>query len=125
LIHLDTSFLIRAGVSDSIEGRRLRSWLERRERIRVSAVVWAEYVSGPVGADAIETAAELFGEPEALGGFEATIAGQLFNAGGRRRGSLCDCMIAATAINNGARLATSDRADFERFVPLGLVLATA
>jgi predicted nucleic acid-binding protein len=125
VIHLDTSFLIRAGVPDSIEGRRLRTWFARREAVRLSAVVWAEFACGPVSPDAMDMTGELFGKPEALGGLEATIAAQLFNASGRRRGSLADCMIAAIAIKAGAALATSNRADFERFVPLGLVLATA
>ena len=123
MIHLDTSFLIRAAVPDSLEGRRLRTWFARREPVRVSAVVWAEFACGPVSPDAMEMTAELFGKPQPLGGVEATIAAQLFNASGRRRGSLADCMIAATAINAGAALATSNRDDFERFVALGLVLA--
>jgi predicted nucleic acid-binding protein len=40
----------------------------------------------------------------------------------RRWISLADCMIAATAINAGASLATADVADFDRFVPFDLVL---
>ncbi len=37
---------------------------------------------------------------------------------------MVDCMIASTAMVAGAALATANRADFERLVPLGLRLAS-
>lgn len=125
MIHLDTSFLIRAGARDTVEGRRLRTWIGKHERLALSAVVWAEYVCGPIESDAVEAAAELFGEPEPLTGIVATLAAELFDRSGRRRGTLADCMIAATAMHAGAVLATSNRADFERFTAFGLALASS
>ena len=45
-----------------------------------------------------------------------------FNAIGRKRSARYDCMIAATAIQNDARLATNNVADYRAFAPLGLRL---
>ena len=122
MIHLDTSFLIRAGVHGTTEGRRLRKWLRAGEQVRISSVAWAEYLCGPVSARAVEDAAELFGEPAPFDATAATLAAQLFNASGRRRGTLADCMIAATALGAGASLATSNARDFERLVAAGVRL---
>jgi predicted nucleic acid-binding protein len=47
------------------------------------------------------------------------LAAQLFNLGGRRRGSLGDRMIAAVAVRLDAALATRNRADFGRLTPAG------
>jgi predicted nucleic acid-binding protein len=124
VIHLDTSFLIRAGVTGSPEDRRLRRWLRARETVRVSAIVWAEFLCGPVPARVAEDAAELFGEPVLFDGIDATLAAQLFNAGGRRSGTMIDSIVAAIAIRAGATLATGNVADFRRYAPLGLTLAS-
>jgi predicted nucleic acid-binding protein len=47
----------------------------------------------------------------------------IFNASGRKLGSFADCMIGAVAIAAGARLATSNLADFRRLHHPGLVIA--
>ena len=120
MIHLDTSFLIRSLLRESDESRRLESWLRRGEVVRISALAWAEFLCGPIRAPDANDAAELLGEPVPVTGLDATIGARLFNLSARRRGSLPDCLIAATAMNAGATLATSDVAHFRRFETLGL-----
>jgi predicted nucleic acid-binding protein len=122
VIHLDTSFLIRALVSGSSEDKALRAWIRKAEQIATSTLAWTEFLCGPVSPDSIETVAQLLGEPLAFGAAEAAAAAMLFNQSGRRRGSLMDCMIAAVAIEAGAGLATANIRDFQRFEPLGLGL---
>ena len=123
MIHLDTSFLIRAMTPRSPEDRRLRGWLAEGEPIGISAVSWAEFLCGPVEAGDVELAARIIGEPLALIGADAPLTARLFNLAGRRRGSLADCMIAATAVRAGAALATRNPADFRRFESVGLKIA--
>lgn len=123
MILLDTSFLIRALLRRSAEDARLRRWLRDGEPLGIAALAWAEFLCGPVAPDAVAAALELIQEPIPFGAAEATLAARLFNETGRRRGSLLDYMIAATAVESSAALATANRADFERFVSLGLNLA--
>jgi len=125
VIHLDTSFLITALVAGSSQDQRLRAWLVDRASLGVSAVAWAEFLCGPLAPEQVELANRIVGEPHAFGGDEARLAARLFNLGGRRRGSLIDCMVAATAIRAGAALATANPTDFRRFETLGLELAPA
>ena len=122
MIHLDSSFLIRSCFPGSGEDLLLRQWLSAGELLGASAVAWAEFQCGPVSTEAASMAAALIDEPEPLDAAAATVAARLFNETGRRRGSLPDCMIAATAIQADATLATSDITDFRRFEPLGLKL---
>jgi predicted nucleic acid-binding protein len=122
-IHLDTSFLIGALVHDSAESVRLDAWLATGTLVQMSAVAWAELLCGPID-DARRKLAELaVGAPVPATGDDAILAAQLFNTGGRRRGSLLDCLIAAVAIRAGAALATVNPKDFQRLRPAGLSLA--
>jgi predicted nucleic acid-binding protein len=120
LIHLDTSFLIRALVRDSGEDRLLREWLQSQTPIAISAISWTEFLSGPAEARHVALAHHVVGEPVAFAGDDANLAARLFNVGGRRRGSLVDCMIAAIALRAGATLATANPVDFRRLEPVGL-----
>jgi predicted nucleic acid-binding protein len=119
LIHLDTSFLIRALVSGSAEDRRLRDWINQNQGLGISAVAWAEFLCGPVVPPALELAAEVLDEPVPFLAEDAVAAARLFNLGARRRGSLADCMVAAVALRLGASLATANPDDFRKLGAAG------
>lgn len=122
MIHLDTGFLIGALRRGSPQDQRLREWLARGEAVGISVVSWTEFLCGPVGGGDVELAARVVDEPVALLAVDGVAAAKLFNLTGRRRGSLNDCMIAATALRVRASLATTDPADFRRFESAGLRL---
>jgi len=120
IIHLDTSFLIRALKANSGEDTQLRRWMADGVKLGMSAIGWAEFLSGPLDQPQLALAAAIVGEPEPFVAQDSIQTAELFNHSGRRRGSLLDCMIAATAIRVGAGLATSNRGDFRRFPGLRL-----
>jgi predicted nucleic acid-binding protein len=123
MIQLDTSFLIHALVPASSADAQLREWLAQQRPLGVSAVAWTEFLCGPVGPNEVALAQTLLGEPVPFTAEDSAQAARLFNLGGRRRGSLVDCMIAAAAMNRDAPLATANRGDFERLTAFGLTLA--
>ena len=123
MIHLDTSFLIRALDPGSVEDGKLRDWIERDEPLGMSAVAWAELLCGPLAPAELELAAEIVGQHRDFTPEQAVMAARFFNESGRRRGSLVDCMIAVATLADGASLATANVADFRRFAPSGLELA--
>lgn len=115
MIHLDTSFLIHALVPASRADKRLRQWLSTGEDLGISSIAWAEFLCGPVGPVAVTAARDLFREISPFMPADCETTARLFNLGGRRRGTLADCMIAATALRAKAALATSNPDDFARF----------
>jgi predicted nucleic acid-binding protein len=121
MIHFDTNFLIQTVVAGSAAHEKFRVWTQAEEDCNASSIAWAEFLSGPLDAPAAAIAQRssripnLFCPPTPL-------AARLFNQTGRRSRSLADCMIAAVAIRCGAKLATSNTADFQSFLPHGLVL---
>ena len=123
MIHLDTSFLIRALVRGSSQDKRLRGWLGGGELIGMSTVAWAEFLCGPIEPQHVRLVARIIQQRVPFDEEDAALAAQLFNRSGRRRGSLADCMIAATALRREARLATENPSDFQRFEEIGLPLA--
>ena len=123
MIHLDTSFLIRALNVGTPEDRKLREWISAGETLSMSTVAWAEFLCGPLAQSEIELAAQVVGQQSVFTPDHAAMAAQLFNKSGRRRGSLLDCMIAAAALADGASIATRNVADFRRFEDSGLTVA--
>lgn len=120
MIHLDTSFLIRALHPGSPQDTRLRAWLRDREPLGMSALAWAEFLCGPVPARHVRMAETVVPTRVPLTEEDAARGAELFNASGRRRGTLLDCLIAATAVRADAALATANAADFRRIGGDGL-----
>ena len=123
MIHLDTSFLIGALTPGSREDARLREWIGANEPLGMSTVAWAEFLCGPVDETALSVASVVVGRQSRFTEEMAAIAARLFNGSGRRRGTMVDCMIAATALAEEAAVATSNPDDFRRFEAFGLALA--
>lgn len=92
--------------------------------LAVSGMAWAEFLCGPVSAAAVRIWDQLLdGAIEPVDRAVAERAAVLFNHSGRRARSFPDCIIAATAVLHGARLATLNRRGFEVFRDDGLELA--
>ncbi len=123
MIHLDTSYLIRALDPGSPEDLELREWIGAGEALIMSTVAWAELLCGPLGGAESELATRIVGRRRDFTPEHAVTAARLFNESGRRRGSLIDCMIAASALADGARIATTNEADFSRFAQSGPEMA--
>ena len=124
MIHLDTSFLIRALDHGSTEDGRLRRWIRNREVLGMSAVAWAELLCGPLSPTELQSVNAIVEHRLDFNANQAEIAARLFNETGRRRGSFVDCMIAAAAIAESSPLATTNEHDFLRFGNSGLSLAS-
>ncbi len=123
MIHLDTSFLIRALVRGTPEDQALRRWIANGESLAVCSVAWAEFQCGPLTASELAVAGAIIGRHRDFTRDDAESAARLFNESGRRRGSLIDCMIAAAAQADGAPVATANKADFMRLSDQGVTTA--
>lgn len=123
MIHLDTDFLIHGLVRGSAADRHLRGWLGAGEGLAMSAVAWAEFLCGHADPRVMDLVGQIVSRRVPFGEEEAALAARLFDESGRRRGSLGDCMVAASAIRARALLATASLKDFRRFVPAGLQIA--
>lgn len=123
MIHLDTSFLIRALIQGTTQDRALRRWIAADETLVMSAIAWTEFQCGPLHPAELATAAALIDHHRDFTREDAESAARLFNDSGRRRGSLVDCMIAAAALADDAPVATANRADFERLQSFGVAIA--
>ncbi len=123
MIHLDTSFLIRALHTESPEDRKLRGWIDEGTPLTMSTVAWTEFLCGPLTESELNLASAIVGPRREFTSEHAASAARLFNQSGRRRGSLVDCMIAAAALEEGAALATANAGDFLRLQPAGVTIA--
>ena len=123
-LHLDTNYLI-VGLDAAHPAHEcLRAWVVDGETLSISAMAWAEFRCGPLSTEALAAWERLIaGRVLPVDRGIAERASDLFNLTGRRTRALPDCLIAATAMSNGARLATLNREDFAPMVKLGLVLA--
>jgi predicted nucleic acid-binding protein len=121
-VHLDSSFLIRAVSRGTPEETTLLRWYRERRVLGISCLVLGEFRCGPLSPGTADAALRLVHRYLPLGTREAAAAAELFNVTGRRSRSFADCLIAATALVDGAALATCNRADFQRFADAGLVL---
>jgi len=123
MIHLDTNLLVDLVTVGSPGGRQIALWLSAGVRIGASAVAWSEFCNGPLTRAQKDSAfAALNREIHDFTWRTAENAARLFNLNGRKRGSHADCMIAATAMQEGASLATFNTLDFIRLIPFGVVL---
>lgn len=124
MIHLDTNLLIRAAGGQTRIVGMLERWRESGEPVGTSSVAWFEFACGPVSADRKRMVWCLIRDHFAsFDAPESERAAELFNLAGRGRAHRWDCMIAATAIETNAQLATLNPADFRAFIPAGLALA--
>jgi predicted nucleic acid-binding protein len=123
MIHFDTNFLIQTVVAGSPAHEKFRGWTQAQEDCNASSIAWAEFLCGPLDVPAEAIARQIFPNPEPFLPTDAVLAARLFNQTGRRSRSLADCMIASVAIRCGAKLATCNTADFQPFLPFGLILA--
>ena len=125
MIQLDTSFLIRALVRGTPQDELLRHWLTDGESLSISSVAWTEFLCGPLQAKEIKLTEQLIDEVLPFTTEDAELASELFNRSGRRRGSLMDCMVAASALRKDVALATVNSADFRRMEASGLRVLVA
>lgn len=123
-IHLDTNVLVFGLQSGHATHARIAAWRRDKIPLGISGMAWAEFLCGPVSVDAVRIWDRILeGAIAPLDRSTAEHAAMLFNHSGRRARSLPDCVIAATAILHGARLATLNRRDFEPFRDDGLEFA--
>ena len=96
VICLDTNYLILGLVPGSPEGDRLREWTATGTRLVAPAVVWFEFLCGPVSARQVETMRAFLHEVIPFAEPQAGLAATLYNDADRGRSTRVDAMIAAT-----------------------------
>ena len=123
MIHLDTNILIDLATAGCPHLGPVWHWLRSGEKFAASAIAWSEFCNGPHSRqqkDAVFAVLE-----QRVTDFSWQMgeqASRLFHYTGRKRGSHADCMIAAAAMLAGDCLATRNVRDFQKYVPLGLMM---
>lgn len=125
MIHLDTNALVALPLW-ARDGHPIIARIVAGEPAAVCAIVWYEFLVGPVDETEVRLAhAFLRGNVAGLDVADAELAAGLFNRAGRRRVLKTDALIAASAIRAGAQFLTVNVKDFKPFVTDGLRLALA
>lgn len=125
MIHFDTNALV-ALPQWAREGKDVVRRVVEGEAAAVCAVVWYEFLLGPLAEDEAELAhAFIGGRVAPMTEDDADLGTRLFNACGRRRNLKTDALIAATAIRANADFVTVNVADYKPFVAHGLRLVPA
>lgn len=126
MILLDTSYLILALVEDAKEAESIRVWLTEGQTLCTSAVVWYEFLCGPVDDKGVDLVRAILSDQVLpFTADQAAESARLYDAVGRQRHLRVDAMIASAAIVANAALATNDIEDFRAFTPSGLRLLDA
>ena len=124
MILLDTDYLIRALVPDSVEAEMVVDWFQAGVDLCTSSVAWYEFLCGPVDYEGVLTVQSLLRDRILpFTADQASESSRLFNATGRKRHLRGAAMIAAAAIIANAELATGDTDHFTSFKKFGLRLA--
>ncbi|RKX88378.1 MAG: hypothetical protein DRP58_00590 [Spirochaetes bacterium] len=123
MVLLDTNYLIRSLIPETLEASRIINWIKNSEVLCTSTIAWYEFLCGPVNEEGIIVVHSLIEERVLPFTSDQSVeAAHLFNKTGRKRNLRVDAMIASAAIINNAKLATENITDFNHFVPLGLKL---
>lgn len=122
MLHFDTNALI-ALPHWAREGHPAIARVLEGRAAAVSAVVWYEFLTGPLAESEAELArAFLQRRIVPVTEEDAELAAELFNAAGRKRTLKTDALVAAMAIRADAEFVTLNAPDFAPFVPRGLRL---
>jgi predicted nucleic acid-binding protein len=122
MLHFDTNALIALPVWVK-QNHPVVQHIERGGACAVCALVWYEFLCGPVSESHKALAfAVLEARIEPVSEQAATLAAHMFNDSGRARRLRTDALIAACAIVAHAEFATLNQADFLPFVTHGLRL---
>ena len=122
VIHFDTNALIALPIWVQQDHPAIKR-IQKGSTAAACALVWYEFVCGPVSAEHKMLAfAVLGGRIEPVRQASADKASELFNLAGRARRLRTDALIAGCAMSANAELLTLNRADFVVFERLGLKL---